>query len=159
LSRSLASLALSFLLVAGVASSEDSDPSKPAGNEGDVPRVELDRLLKLPSSHEYSVEKRGGLTPGEWRGRFEGLREALKSERAALEAAEEDLERIAGTADAWQVGPPMPGAAGRSSETPLDFRIRQTIKRHRQEIERLERQLRDLEVAANLAMVPDSWRE
>jgi hypothetical protein len=53
----------------------------------------------------------------------------------------------------------MPGGGAGASEAPLDYRIRQAINRHRQEIERLERQLRDLEVEANLAMVPEDWRQ
>jgi len=120
--------------------------------------VELDKLLTLPSTLEYSVEKRGGLTPGEWRSRFNTIHSALAEERKALEQAEQDLERVAGTADAWMVGPPMPGGAGGGAESPLDFRIRQAIQRHRLEIERLERQLRETEVEANLAAVPESWR-
>jgi hypothetical protein len=49
--------------------------------------------------------------------------------------------------------------SGAAAEAPLDYRIRQTIKRHREEIKRLERQLRELEVEANLAAVPEDWRK
>ena len=121
--------------------------------------MELDKLLTLPSTLDYSVEKRGGLTPGEWRSRFKEIHTALAVERKRLEQAEQDLQRIAGTSDAWTVGPPMPGGGGAAAESPLDFRIRQAIQRSRLEIERLERQLRELEVEANLAAVPESWRE
>jgi hypothetical protein len=92
------------------------------------------------------------------RNRFGEIRTALAVERKALKIAEADLERVAGTADAWQVGPPMPGMAGGGSQAPLDFRIRQAINRHRQEIDRLERRLREVEVEANLAAVPEDWR-
>jgi hypothetical protein len=119
----------------------------------------LDQLLKLPSGFDSSVEKRGGFTAGEWRSRFQELRDALAAEREGLELAEADLGRVAGTADAWQVGPPIPGMSGAASEAPLDFRIRQAINRHRAEIERLERRLRELEVEANLAVVPEDWRQ
>jgi hypothetical protein len=151
-------LAVALLLLLPAASASSQEPAASEASEGEAPQVELDQLLKLPSMLEYSVEKRGGLTPGEWRTRFQELRTALEAEREALELAESDLERVAGSADAWQVAPPMPGMTGASSEAPLDFRIRQTINRHRQEIDRLERQLRELEVEANLAMVPDDWR-
>jgi hypothetical protein len=53
----------------------------------------------------------------------------------------------------------MPGMSDAAAEAPLDYRIRQTINHHRQEIERLERRLRELEVEANLAVVPEDWRE
>jgi hypothetical protein len=158
LNRSLFPLALLLLLVAASASSQDSDPATPEPSGGDSPRVELDQLLKLPSTLDYSVERRGGLTPGEWRNRFGEIRAALARERKALKIAEEDMERVAGTSDAWLVGPPMPGMSGGGSPAPLDFRIRQAINRHRQEIDRLERQLREVEVEANLAAVPEDWR-
>jgi hypothetical protein len=121
--------------------------------------VELDQLLKLPATLDYSVEKRGGRTEGEWRSRFRELRTALEAEREGLAQAEEDLDRVAGTADAWQVAPPMPGMSAAAADAPLDYRIRQTINHHRQEIERLERRLRELEVEANLAVIPEDWRQ
>ena len=121
--------------------------------------MELDQLLKLPATLDYSVEKRGGRTEGEWRSRFKELRTALEAEQEGLELAEEDLDRVAGTSDAWSVAPPMPGMSAAAADAPLDYRIRQTINRHRQEIERLERQIRELEVEANLALVPEDWRK
>jgi hypothetical protein len=160
LSRNALLLAL-LLLLAPAAAQSQQDPASapPEASESDAPRVELDQLLKLPSTLDYSLEKRGGFTAGEWRARFREIRTALEKEREGLENAEKDMERVAGSSDAWLVGPPMPGASGDASEAPLDFRIRQTINRHRQEIERLERQLRELEVEANLAAVPEDWRE
>jgi len=152
-------LALALLLAAWPASSQGTDPLTPGASAGDPPRVDLDQLLKLPSTYDYSVEKRGGRTEGEWRSRFRELRDSLAAEREGLAAAEEDLDRVAGTADAWQVAPPVPGMAGAGADAPLDYRIRQAINRHRGEIERLERQLRELEVEANLAMVPEDWRQ
>lgn len=156
LNRSVLPLALALLLAAWPASSQGPDP---ATSGGDFPRVELDQLLKLPSTLDYSVEKRGGRTEGEWRSRFQELRDSLATEREGLATAEEDLDRVAGTSDAWQVAPPMPGMGGAGADAPLDYRIRQAIDHHRQEIERLERQLKELEVEANLAMVPEEWRQ
>lgn len=152
-------LALSLLLAALPASSQSPDQATPETSGGSSPRVDLEQLLKLPATLDYSVEKRGGRTEGEWRSRFRELRTALEAEREGLALAEEDLERVAGTSDAWSVAPPMPGMNAAAADAPLDYRIRQTINRHRQEIERLERQLRELEVEANLAVVPEDWRE
>jgi hypothetical protein len=154
LNRSALWLALPLLLLALPGSAQGPD----SATAGDSPRVELDQLLKLPSTLDYSVEKRGGLTEGEWRSRFREVRDALAAEREGLAIAEEDLDRVAGTADAWQVAPPMAGVSGSAADAPLDYRIRQAINRHRREIERLERQLKELEVEANLAMVPEDWR-
>ena len=46
-----------------------------------------------------------------------------------------------------------------SPDAPLDFQLRQEIKRHREEIEHLEQQLQELEIEANLAGVPEEWRQ
>ena len=159
LNRIALPLALSLLLAAVPALSQAPNPATPEASGGDSPRVELDQLLKLPSTLDYSVERRGGRTEGEWRSRFRELRTALEAEREGLEQAEEDLDRVAGTSDAWSVAPPMPGMSEAAADAPLDYRIRQTINHHRQEIERLERQLRELEVEANLAVVPEDWRK
>ncbi len=75
LNRIALPLALSLLLAAVPASSQGPDPATPEASGGDSPRVELDQLLKLPATLDYSVEKRGGLTEGEWRSRFQGLRD------------------------------------------------------------------------------------
>jgi hypothetical protein len=159
LDREAPTLVFLLLLASAPGSAQDPQPAGPGSPQGEAPQVELDRLLKLPSTLDYSVEKRGGLTSGEWRSRFQELHTALERERELLEQAEQDLDRVAGTSDAWLVGPPMPGMSGAAAEAPLDYRIRRAINRHRQEIERLERRLRELEVEANLAGVPEKWRQ
>jgi hypothetical protein len=45
-----------------------------------------------------------------------------------------------------------------SPDAPLDYQLRVSIRRHRSEIERLERKLKQLEIEANLAGVPPEWR-
>jgi hypothetical protein len=131
-------------------------PAEPRADDA-APPVALDRLLRLPAGADYGVERRAGATRGEWRARFAALERDLDAARSALRKAQEELDQVAGTADAWQVGPPIPGVAA-NTEAPLDYRLRQEIRRHREEVERLERSLRDLEVEANLAAVPPEWR-
>jgi hypothetical protein len=122
------------------------------------PPVALEQLLKLPDSFRTApLPSRGGATRSEWRVRFEGARQKLEAERAALQGARGELEEVAGSAEAWQVGPPIPGA--QAGDAPLDYRLRQQIRRHREQVEVLEQELRDLEVEANLAGVPEDWRE
>jgi hypothetical protein len=134
----------------------------PAGAE-DAPEAEasaarpaptLDQLLRLPSGVDTGIERRGGLTRGEWHARFERIDTDLAREKKALETAQAERDRVAGTADAWLLGPP----GTTSTDAPLDYRLRQEINRHKEEIERLERARKDLEVEANLAGVPDDWR-
>lgn len=150
--RRIGGVLLGGLLLAGSAPAQDPAAEPPP------PAVELDRLLQLPSSLDYSVETRGGDTPGEWRSRFRTLRDALTEERAALRDAEARMEEAAGSAAAWQVAPPIPGASA-NPDAPLDYQLRQEIKRRRAEIDRLERELSELEIEANLAGVPADWRE
>jgi hypothetical protein len=116
----------------------------------------LDQLLKLPTGSEYGVERRGGLSRGEWRARFTELDTALASERQGLAQAEAKLDEAAGSASTWQVAP-VPGLQP-SPDAPLDYQLRVEIRRRKSEIERLEKKLRQLEIEANLAGVPADWR-
>lgn len=151
----LALLATACLLAAPAASEEGAPPaeSAPAPSEAPPP-VGLDRLLKLPSSMEYNVERRAGLTRGEWRSRFERIDSALEAEKKGLASAQGELDRVAGSADQWLLGPP----GMTNTDAPLDYRLRQEITRRKQEIERLEAERKSLEVEANLAGVPEDWR-
>jgi len=127
------------------------------GGSGATTGVGLDHLLALPGDRTYTVDRRGGLTQGEWRKRFDEARADLAAEHEALEEAERRMDRAAG--GQWQVAPPLPGQTGApKGETTLDFKTRQEIRRHRSEIERLERRLNELRIEANLAGVPEEWR-
>ena len=56
----------------------------------------------------------------------------------------------------WQMG--APGVQVTNPEdSPVSHELRQEIRRQRDEIERLERRLRELGVEAKLAGVPDEW--
>jgi hypothetical protein len=129
---------------------EDASPAATA-----APSVGLDRLLRLPAGSDYGMDRRGGLTRGEWRQRFTRIDVALEGERRSLAAAQGELDEIAGSADQWLLGPP----GTTNTDAPLDYRLRQEINRRKEEIERLEKQRKALEVEANLAGVPGEWRE
>lgn len=121
--------------------------------------VKLRRLLELPSDLQYDAEQKGGHTRGEWRARFQDLRARLAHEEEQLEDAYAVREDVASSSDAWQVALPGGISASSGQDTPLDYQLSRRIKRHKAEIERLERALLDLEVEANLAGVPEEWRE
>jgi hypothetical protein len=149
-----AGLAVGLLLLgAGLAPARAEDAPE-ADASADRPAPTLDQLLKLPSGVDVGIERRGGLTRGEWHTRFERIDTDLAREKKALEAAQAQRDKVAGTADAWLLGPP----GTTSTDAPLDYRLRQEISRHKEEIERLEKARKDLEVEANLAGVPDDWR-
>ena len=137
----------------------DADTGASATPASATPEVKLDSLLKLPAGRTYTVERRGGLSSGEWKARFSEANAAIEAAQAELLKTEEKLETSAQTSAAWQVAPPLPGAsASNPNENTVDFQLRQELKRHRDEIDRLERRLRDVVVEANLHGVPEEWR-
>lgn len=154
---------LALALAAGVpAGAEDAAPTPTptsAPTEGkpatDQP-AGLDRLLTLPDGQSYGVDRKGGLSRGEWRTRFVEIQDALAREHKALSDAEGRLDEAAGNSSNWQMAP-VPGMQP-SPDAPLDYQLRVEIRRHKSEIDRLERKLKQLEIEANLAGVPPEWR-
>jgi len=147
----LAALALAGA-VAIVPAGSGAEPPDPA----EAPVVDLEQLLILPDGDRYTIERKGGLTRGEWRVRFQEIEAALAEQRSELEVDEVKLGEMASTSSAWKVSP-IPGL-GSDADAPIDFQLRQEIRRHRAEIERLEKKLRSLRIQANLAGVPEEWR-
>ena len=139
-------LALAMALAVGLAG--------PGFAEEPAQGVGLDQLLKLPPSVSTGVERKGGMTRGEWRGRFDRLEVQLASEQQSLAVAQKERDRVANSSDQWLMG--APGMT--NTEAPLDYRLRQEITRHKEEIERLKTARDSLEVEANLAGVPEDWR-
>jgi hypothetical protein len=133
------------------------DPPPPPLPSEPAKTVDLERLLKLPSSVEYDVDKKGGATKTEWRARFQQARNELQSARAGLEKAEKALETGAQKSP-WSVAPPGVQATTQTEST-ANFSLSQDVKHQREEVKRTEKHLRDLEVEANLAGVPADWRE
>ena len=135
----------------------DARPETVSDPEADpVPEVGLDKLLRLPNSFEADIDRRGGATATEWRLRFGKARDDVEEAEKKLTKAEEELGRISGSSTSWQVS--APGASDPQT-SPLSLRLRQEIKAHRVEIKEAERELRSLDVAADLAAVPTEWRE
>lgn len=103
----------------------------------------------------YDVERKGGATRGEWRERFVALRAELSREREQLESAKLALEKAASGADAWTFSP---AGIGNVTDSPVDHQLREKIRHGEAAVARLEHSLRELEVEANLAGVPEEWR-
>jgi hypothetical protein len=123
--------------------------------------VELDQLLILPDSLDLEPETRGGATKAEWRSRFQSAREDVAAARAALAKSQAKLEEVAGGTSAWKMGAPGLGVSnvGAAADTPLDYGLSNEMRRNREEVERSERRLTELEIEANLAGVPPDWQE
>jgi hypothetical protein len=147
------SAALAAALAIGVpAAAEEPQP-------GAAPEVPLERLFKLPDSVAApgSEPRRGGKTRAEWLARFQQAQAELETARKALDDSRKELEEVAPDA-AWSVTAPGLPVDPQPSEKSIDFRLRQEIRRQREEVERAERRLQDLGIEANLAEVPEDWR-
>jgi hypothetical protein len=141
--------ATSFTAPAIAADPSSADPGGP----------NLDQLLKLPSSVEYSTDKKGGATRSEWRQRFHDARAAVKTADTALKKAQDELAEVAGSKDDWQFTPPGLPAGANDENSTTSFALRQEMKRQKSEVERSKARLRELDVEANLAGVPEDWRD
>lgn len=133
------------------------DSATPPSASGS-PEVHLDKLLKLPSNESYTIEKRGGLSRGEWQQMFAELRRRLAAEKKALAADESKMDKVAKGANPWKVGPSIPGMTDNSGDAPLDYQLQRVIKVRRQRVHGLQEQLRQLGIKADLAGVPPDWR-
>lgn len=156
-------LSLLVLLAAPVGLAEpgerDSVPQEvPAVLPEAGPSVDLDLLLRLPDSYVANGRRRGGASAGEWRSRFFEAREALGEQQATLERLHKKMEGMAGGGGSWAAGAP-----GLSNPDPqhstLNYKLRQDLRRARESVEQAERDLRALRVEADIASVPESWRE
>jgi len=136
---------------------DETSPPPPPPPSGQAKPVDLDRLLKLPSSVEFDVEKKGGATKTEWRARFEQAHGEVQKARADLAKAEKALETGAEKSP-WTMTAPGVQATTQTEST-ANFSLTQEVKHQREEVKRTEKHLRDLEVEANLAGVPADWRE
>lgn len=120
-------------------------------------QADLDQLLKLPESMQYSSEKKAGATRNEWRSRFAEARTSVAEGEKALEKAQREQAAVAGSKSEWQFTPPgLPAQADDNSTT--SFQLRQEVKRRRDEVDRARLRLRELEIEANLAGIPADWR-
>jgi hypothetical protein len=155
-------LAVLGLAVADGHAQDAAAPPSPTANAGAAPAaepgVDLDRLLRLPSSSEFGAEKRGGATRGEWRSRFRSARADVDKSKKKLKELEGKLDEAAAESDSpWRFVPP--GASSAGSENTENFTLTEAIRREKKELQRAETHLRELEVEANLASVPDDWRQ
>ena len=121
-----------------------------------APQVALDDLLRLPSGYAESAGRKGGATAPEWRARFAAARTRVSDAEKELERLDKELGALSQDASAWSVA--APGSSDPQSG-PLNLRLRQQIKDQKAAIEEAERDLRALEVEADLAAVPPDWRQ
>jgi len=160
--REIGALGLSFVLGSAVyspaaASESEEEPETAEPEIHEVPpTVPLDRLLTLPPALSVESGRKGGATRAEWHSRFEAAETEIDDAKGALEESLGKLDELAGQASNWKVG--APGVEiNPDDETPLNYGLRQEIRRRREDVERTERDLRDLVIEASLAGIPEHW--
>ncbi len=128
----------------------------PTPGPGNPEDVGLDRLLQLPSSMSFDAERRQGATADEWRARFRASRAGIATAKENLEKAKKELDELAGSGSGnWQMAPP---GSKNTENSPMSFKLREELRRGREELNESERRLRALIVEADLAGVPEEWR-
>jgi hypothetical protein len=158
--RSRSLRAALVLLCFGWAAQADpsADPKSGAEPDAATRSVDLDSLLRLPPSSGPAPEARaGGATRQEWEQRFATARGDVEAAQKAIDKAQQELEQKARGSDNWQMS--APGAPAGSETSPMSYRLRQELRRQRDELASAERRLSDLEVEAKLAGVPDEWTQ
>jgi hypothetical protein len=132
----------------------------PVGAAADVEAppesVTLDQLLTLPSALPGETGQRGGLTRAEWNNRFAAAEADVEAAEADLEKSLEKLSALVGKTGNWKVT--APGVqADANDNSPVNYGLKQEIRRKREDVARAERRLREVIVEANLAGVPENW--
>ena len=152
-SRNAVYCVLSLLVGSAVAGSALAE-----GEDSAVPAVSLERLFQLPpqAPPPAAEGRRGAADREEWEERFRLAHDEVDAVDAALRAAQEEVESLAAGSAAWQLA--APGAGVGSENSPLSFRLRQEIRRQRENLANAQLKLTDLRVQASLAGVPQEWQ-
>jgi hypothetical protein len=80
----------------------------------------------------------------------------VEAAQAGLDESLGKLSEMAGKAGNWKVG--APGVqVDPNDNSPVNYGLKQEIRRKREDVVRSKRKVRDLIVEANLAGVPENW--
>jgi len=143
-------------LIAGAALTTAALAEDDVASETAPPQVALDDLLGLPSNYQAKTELKAGATRAQWRERFEQARKKVGDAQRSLAEAEKELDQVSSKSSGWQVSAP---GGSEAQNSPLSLRLRQEVRDYRRDIEQGVRELRALDVEADLASVPQDWRE
>lgn len=117
------------------------------------PSLSLDSLLS-PRSVEWGSKEalRGGRDRGAWRREFEGARAEVTQLEGQVDEVQKKL-RAASAGGGWSYSPAGAGEA----VDPEVMKLRAHLRRDRASLDSARDRLRNLEVEASLAEVPDRW--
>jgi hypothetical protein len=130
--------------------------TEPAPDAPDAPppkSLDLDRLLRPPAvSLQPAGKTYGGRNERGWKEEFRKARQEVSDLEGKVEAGQEHLRSA--SAGEWNYSP-----AGGEVTDPEVLKLRAQLKRDRQSLEASRQRLRDLDVEASLAGVPEDWRK
>jgi hypothetical protein len=128
----------------------DAAPSAPAPAPG--VDLDLDRLLRVPSVAPPAQQQLWGRTERGWQTAFAEARQEVEELETRIEETQTAMrEASSGNMTFSPTG-------GGPSTDPEVMRLRNSLKRDRRSLETARQRLRDLEVEASLAGVPDAWQ-
>lgn len=119
----------------------------------------FDALLQLPRGFVTTAPRMvAGAAASEWRRRFVQAERDRSEAQTKLEETKRELDGVSleGGANQWSIAPP--GGESSPSTSPLSFKLRQQLREDRERIKSTEKAMRGLQIEANLAGVPQSWR-
>jgi hypothetical protein len=129
-----------------------ADPEPESASPAAEPDLGLDRLLRVPRSSVDAPELRGGKDRAAWEAEFTEARQELDTLERRIEETQTKLREA--SPDDWAFSP----TGGGAPSDPEVLKLRASLKRDRQSLEAARQRLREIEVEASLAGVPDSWR-
>lgn len=131
---------------------DTADPG-PAPQHQPTKPLDLDRLLRPPGVpvESNAGPSYGGRDRGEWQDEFVRARSEVVDLEGKVETLQNRLRQA--TAGDWNYSP-----AGGEATDPEVLKLRAQLRRDRQSLEASRQRLRDLQVEASLAGVPDEWR-
>jgi hypothetical protein len=132
---------------------DTTDPGPAPQHAPATKPLELDRLLRPPGvavvpSTEPSY---GGRDRAAWQEQFIGARAEVVDLEGKVENIQNRLRQV--TAGDWNYSP-----SGGEAVDPEVMKLRAQLRRDRQSLEASRQRLRDLQVEASLAGVPEEWR-
>ena len=147
---------LLLLLLAAEGRAEEAgstlEGSDGAPSESVKPKLSLDRLLRVPPPSVESSPLRGGKDRERWQQEFATVRAEITELEVDIRKAQEELRASSG--DDWQFSP----TGGGPTQDPEVLKLSSSLRRDRQSLQAARQRLRELEVEASLAEVPDPWR-
>jgi hypothetical protein len=159
--RRLTVAVLASLAIAARAGADpQSEPPKPSGVDAPPPAtappgktIDLDHLLHPPATALQPTGKTfGGRDQKGWQAEFKRARGEVSDLEGKIAGEQERLRTAAG--NEWNYSP-----TGGEATDPEVLKLRATLRRDRQSLETSQQRLRDLDVEASLAGVPEEWRK